>query len=321
MSTTPATLLPENTVRLGFEYMLGREIESDEVLKAHQNVPSVAALRVVLMNSAEFKEKAAPYVLSTWRSLWGAPQEVETLVPENVLRLLFDRIRAQWKQLGDTEPHWSVITQDSFKAANFAQNEEQFYQTGHEQAALIKGLMKRSGREINPAATVLELGCGTGRVTHVLADMFAKVIAVDVSPGHLRLCEQMMKQRGKTNVQYMLLEAPGDIQRIPTIDFFFSTIVLQHNPPPVIYYFLSEIFSKVRSGGGSVLFQVPTSTPGYSFNAAQYLATPPPGLEMHCLPMRSVFSLLTKYKLTPVEVMMDDSTGMLGSHTFFAVRE
>jgi 2-polyprenyl-3-methyl-5-hydroxy-6-metoxy-1,4-benzoquinol methylase len=319
--STPAPLLPENTVRLGFEFMLGREIESEETLKAHQVVPSVAALREVLMNSAEFKEKAAPALLGSLRSMWATPQHIDTQVSDNDLRLLFERVRGQWQKLGDTEPHWSVITQDNFKAANFAQHEEQFYETGHHQAAMIRDLMHRSGREINPASTILELGCGTGRVTHALADMFAKVIAVDVSAGHLRLCEQMMRQRNKTNIQYMLLQAPSDIQRIPPIDFFFSTIVLQHNPPPVIYYFLSEIFSKVRSGGGAVLFQVPTSTPGYSFKAAEYLATPPPELEMHCLPMRAVFSLLARNGITPVEVMMDDSTGMLGSHTFFGVRE
>jgi 2-polyprenyl-3-methyl-5-hydroxy-6-metoxy-1,4-benzoquinol methylase len=318
--STPALLLPENTVRLGFEFMLGRPIESDAVLKAHQVVPSVAALRDVLMSCDEFKQKAAPALLGQWAALWASQEKVDTRVSESDLRLLFERVRGQWKKLGDTEPHWSVVTQDNFKAANFSEHEEEFYQSGLEQAAMIQNIMKRAGREINPAATVLELGCGTGRVTHALADLFAKVIAVDVSPGHLRLCEQMLRQRGKTNVQYMLLQAPEDIRGIPPIDFFFSMIVLQHNPPPVIYYFLSEIFSKIRPGG-SVLFQVPTHTLGYSFDTAKYLASPPPALEMHCLPMREVFALLAKHRLTPVEVMMDNLTGMLGSHTFFAVRE
>ena len=53
-----------------------------------------------------------------------------------------------------------------------------------------------------------------------------------VSPGHLRLCEQMMKQRGKTDVLIYVIGSPGlNLERIPTIHFFFSTIVLQHNPP------------------------------------------------------------------------------------------
>jgi cyclopropane fatty-acyl-phospholipid synthase-like methyltransferase len=167
---------------------------------------------------------------------------------------------------------------------------------------------------------VLELGCGTGRVTHVLADRYARVLAVDVSPGNLRLCQEKLIQMGKTNVECLLLKCPRDIENILPVDLFFSTIVLQHNPPPVIHYFLDQIFGKIREGG-SVIFQVPTDRAGYSFNVIDYLASPAPAMEMHALPMRAIFSLFAKHRLRPLEVLMDGWTASLGSHMFFAVRD
>jgi len=260
-----------------------------------------------------------PVLLGGLRPLCSRqPGSVNIEATAEQFALLFDRICAQWTKLGDTEPHWSVLTNENYKFANFSEHEEQFYKSGQAVVSMIEGTAKRAGLEINPAATVLELGCGTGRVTQALADVYAHVIAVDVSPGNLRLCKQELRQRGKSNVECVLLKSPSDIQSIPPVDFFFSILVLQHNPPPVIYYFLSEIFGKIRESG-SVLFQVPTHTPGYSFNVSQYLESPVPLMEMHCLPMRAVFSLFAKNRLTPVEVLMDN--GRIGSHTFFAVRE
>lgn len=49
--------LPEETVRQAFLSVLGREPESEEVIKTHARHDSVEALREVLLNSEEFKRK------------------------------------------------------------------------------------------------------------------------------------------------------------------------------------------------------------------------------------------------------------------------
>jgi hypothetical protein len=66
---------------------------------------------------------------------------------------------------------------------------------------------------------------------------------------------------------------------------------------------------------------VPTHSPGYTFDVAQYLASPVPAMEMHTLPMRAVFSLFEKHGMAPLEVLTDNWTGQPGSHSFFAVRK
>jgi SAM-dependent methyltransferase len=309
-------------VRAAYKGILGREPDPGG-FTAHtarlEIDKDIESLLSAMVASPEFNHKMVMVRLPDLRQAGKAGSVKIETTPEQFARL-FERVRDEWTKLGDTDPHWSVIVHEQFKSQNFAEHEEEFYQSGRAVFSIIENTFNDAGMEINRAGTVLELGCGTGRVTHILADVYARVIAVDVSPGNLRLCQEKLHRLGKTNVTFMLLKSPRDIQNIPPIDFFFSTIVLQHNPPPIIHYFLSEIFGKIRKSG-CVLFQVPTHIPGYSFEVNQYLESPVPVMEMHSVPMQAVFSLLAKNQLRPVEVLMDGSTGMLGSHTFFAIRE
>jgi SAM-dependent methyltransferase len=316
-------------VKAAFKGLLGREPDP-KGLVAHTAWLSknrdLASLLKSMIDSPEFDQKIlsglpqgalSKFIDALWSTKSG---RVEIEATPEQFDLLFKRIRAEWTKLGDTEPHWSVDTKEKYKSGTFAEHEEEFYQSGAQCVGKIQRIASRSGVDLNPAATFLELGCGTGRMTHVLADMFAKVIAIDVSPGNMRLCQEKLAVAGRTNVEFVLLNSPEDIQRLPPFDFFFSLIVLQHNPPPVIHYFLDQLLGKIRDSGAAY-FQVPTHSPGYAFNVQDYLASPAIGMEMHCLPMPTVFSLLAKHRLRPVEVLMDMSTGYPGSHTFFAVRE
>ena len=315
-------MLTPAIVRLTFRLVLGRPPENEAAITANQGFPSAESLKKAMVATSEFERKQLPSLmggaLNTLRKL---PKRIDYDVSPEQIELLFERLRAQWTKLGETEPHWSVLSDPIYKAATFAENEEKFYRTALFEMAQITDTFKRTGMEMNKAGTAFELGCGTGRVTHALADEFAKVIGADVSPGNLRLCEEKMRALNKTNVECLLLKSPGDIEQLPPIDFFFSTIVLQHNPPPVMHYFLSKIFSKITEGG-AVLFQLPTHTPNYAFDVNKYLAAKPnDSFDMHALPMHAVFALLAKYKFVPLEVLMDTRSGDLGSHTFFAVRE
>ena len=323
--TGPFAAVPE-LVSAAYERILQREPD-EEGLKIHirrlERDNDIEAWLGELLACPEFVNRTNQGVFvpnGHGQLCLEPPARVDIEATPEQLDLLFDRIRAQWSELGDTEPHWSVLVSDKYKSENFAKNEEEFYETGRVTFSMIESFFKRAGLEINPEATVLELGCGTGRVTHALADIYAHVVAVDVSPGNMRLCQEKLRQRGKRNVECVLLKSPRDIESLPPVDFFFSTIVLQHNPPPVIHYLLSEIFGKIRESG-FVLFQVPTHTPGYSFNTSQYIESAAPVMEMHCLPMQAVFALFAKHRLRPIEALMDGMTGWLGSHTFFATSE
>jgi SAM-dependent methyltransferase len=241
---------------------------------------------------------------------------IQTDVTPEQLDSLFERTARQWIELGKTEPYWSVLTSDIYKSATFANHKNEFYDTGRTSDSIIDIFFQRANRGF-AGECCLELGCGVGRTTRFLAERFRKVIAIDVSAGNLDLCRQYLQSNGLNNVEYIRLERPADAGRLPGCDFFFSTIVLQHNPPPVIKYLLDEILGKIDNSGFA-LFQVPTHAEHYSFEVEKYLRSPAPEMEMHCIPMHVIFELLEKNDFLPMEVIMDAWTGDYGSHTFFA---
>ncbi|MCC6859038.1 MAG: methyltransferase domain-containing protein [Bryobacterales bacterium] len=113
--------------------------------------------------------------------------------------------------------------------------------------------------------TVLEIGCGAGRVTRALAQVFGKVYGVDVSGEMIRRARQAL--RGVRNARVLrnngadltVLDGPlrswhrylpGPLgPRPPQFDFAFSTIVFQHIPSrEVIENYVAEVHRVLRPG-------------------------------------------------------------------------
>ena len=315
--------LTPQIVRELYREHLGREVESDAVIESHlKGHKSTDSLRHAILESSEYRSNALG------REIWNfltsntsrpAPG-IDVDVSDEMLKALFARIASQWSSLGETEAHWSVLTNERYRALSFAANAEEFFVSGQHTASLIDIFAERNRTTLD-RSHVLELGCGTGRITSALVKSFEKVTAIDVSPGHLELCRQSVAATGRSNADFMQLKSPSEAIDFPACSFFFSVIVLQHNPPPLAHYLLDHALAKV-SAGGAALFQIPTHFPNYQFSVSEYLRSPmPPAFEMHCLPMDRVFRLLHKHGFTPLEVIMDTWTGLPGSHTFFAVKD
>ena len=313
-------ILNEDGVHALYRKHLGRDVESQEVLEAHlKGHRTLQSLQASILNSSEYLNKnSSPDIWSFLpRNLVRPAPVIDVDVSPSELNAIFERIAGEWSKLGETDPHWSVITSEKYRHANFDQHEHDFYNSGKHLASVIEVFAKRNGVQID-RDHVLELGCGTGRVTAALASSFNKVTGVDVSAGHLRLCRTALEKRGIYNGSFHHLTSPAAVDDLPNCSFFFSTIVLQHNPPPLIGYLLDRLLAKVLPGGAA-LFQIPTHTPGYEFQIKKYLSSKKPSdFEMHCFPMNRVFQLLHDRGFRVHEVIMDTWTGMPGSHTFFA---
>lgn len=307
-----------------YDIVLGRAPESDIVVTQHRAAhPDHASLYRSLLASPEFRMRFSASALheALHEVMFAPPLQVEHEVAPDVMRRMMGRVRDQWTALGRTEPHWSVLTADRFRAASLSDPENLafFRATGLREASLVDVFSDRTG--VRPAPGVcLELGCGVGRVTRHLADRFARVIGLDVSPGNLAQCEAYMAEAGVENVEARLIMDLEDFDKLPEIDFFYSIISLQHNPPPLQKDMLRRVMTALRPGG-VMLFQVLGENVGYVFDAESYLASHAPQMEMHCLPRALVLAEMAAQGVRPLDVVADARTAALvGSTTFYAVK-
>ncbi len=225
------------------------------------------------------------------------------------MQRLFTRIEQEWTHLGETEPHWSVLTVDRFKAENIAAHEEEFFASGKGDVDDLVSTARRNGINVLNSGICFELGCGMARSTIWLAKEFSRVIAADISPAHLDLARQTASRYGRTNIDFLHVNSPRALAKVPEFDVFFSIIVLQHNPPPLISYLLRHVLRRLRQNG-IAYFQLPTFAPGYSFSLDEYLAQEPHGgMEMHVLLQPQLLRVIEDEGGELIEIRADGASG------------
>ena len=138
----------------------------------------------------------------------------------------------------------------------------------------LESLFSRLGGEPR-GGTCVEVGCGFGRMTAVLAERFGRVVAVDVSPRMLELARAAVPA---PNVEFELvsgssLDPVGD----GIADVLVCYLVLQHLPRrEVVEGYLKE-FGRVLASDGQAFVQLPVLAPGWHVRAwrlARSLAVP-----------------------------------------------
>jgi SAM-dependent methyltransferase len=97
--------------------------------------------------------------------------------------------------------------------------------------------------------SVLEIGCGSGRITRALAETFGQVYGVDISGEMIRQAKDALADMPNAHVfrnNGADLTVLGDIQ----VDFAFSYIVFQHIPSrDVIHSYVRDVHRLLRPGG------------------------------------------------------------------------
>lgn len=312
-----------------YRFVLGREPESEEAVQHYVNagIADWSALRAVFMRSSEFAALIAGEQLDVEQLLPPAvfpPARVDCEASPQQLAMLLARIKEEWEELGRTEPHWSVLTQESYRSQRFEANRDHFYESGADVPALLRAFFDRHGITLGTEATCFELGCGVGRITSHLAGMFGRIVAADISQFHLDLCRHELDRRGIGNVDLVRLASPAAVEDLPEFDVFCSFIVLQHNPPPVMAFLLDRILGKLRPGGVAV-FQLPVLALNYRFDLDAYLTSPEPlHMEMHTLPQDKVFAIIRARGCRLVHLREDGAVGRgpeWVSNTFYVVKD
>ena len=232
---------------------------------------------------------------------------VEWECSEHQAPLLLTRVSKLWEELGDSKPHWSVLTSDEFLPEQIAKTEEAFFSSGQHDRNRLLATIARAGRDPKEFEVACEFGCGLGRITNYLAESFERVIACDVSRPHLQLARARSQAMGKGNLTYRVSTLPHFGMTAP-FDLWYSVIVLQHNPPPIMAMILRRALRLLRPGGLAI-FQIPTYAPDYHFSIDDYLksTSPPSGIEMHYLPQPALFKVIDEAGGLVIELVEDGS--------------
>lgn len=128
--------------------------------------------------------------------------------------------------------------------------DEEFFQSGQRAVAeqILNDMINICQGKDPKQMRVVEIGCGAGRITRALADLFGEVHAVDVSGEMVSQAQRAL--RGYTNA-HVYQNNGKDLSVLPPgpYDFAFSTIVFQHIPSrEVIYSYVREVHRLLRPG-------------------------------------------------------------------------
>lgn len=129
---------------------------------------------------------------------------------------------------------------------------EAFWRGGREN---LDALLGSVGATIAPADRVVEIGCGVGRLTRVIAERAADVRALDVSERMLEVARE--ENRSLANVEWI----KGDGESLAGVedssaDACVSHVVFQHIPDPAITLGYAREIGRVLRPGGWAAFQV-----------------------------------------------------------------
>ena len=160
------------------------------------------------------------------------------------------RMRKFWDERAREDPFHFVDNREPYREAD----RERFWREGERD---LDTLLDTLGVKVRLDDHVLDLGCGIGRLTRVLAGRAAHVTAVDVSP---RMLQRARELNPRLNNVTWLLGDGETLEGVPdgTVDGVVSHVVLQHIPSAKVQLGYVAEFARVLRPGGWAAFGLST---------------------------------------------------------------
>ena len=154
------------------------------------------------------------------------------------------KMREDWDQRAKENARYYVNT------ATADWTDEDFFATGERTVAdeILTDLVNVCQGKPAKDMRVLEIGCGAGRVTRALANLFGEVHGVDVSGEMIRQAKIALRDRPNA---FVYQNNGKDLTVVPELefDFAFSSIVFQHIPSrEIIENYVREVSRLLRPG-------------------------------------------------------------------------
>jgi SAM-dependent methyltransferase len=136
-----------------------------------------------------------------------------------------DKMRSEWdSRARENARHYIATGKTDW-------NDDEYFESGRENVRreILTDMGNICQGKDPKQMTVLEIGCGSGRITRALSEIFGQVYAVDISGEMIRQARESLKDRPNAHVfqnNGRDLSVLGNIR----VDFAFSYIVFQHIP-------------------------------------------------------------------------------------------
>lgn len=159
----------------------------------------------------------------------------------------------EWKVWGQHDPMYGVaawVGRD--KMGNNPWTESDFFELGRRDWADFYSLWKKFF-PVNQDS-ILEIGCGAGRITKQLAGTFVHVFAIDVSRDMMAFAKNNIKAGNVTFIESSGAHVPLDNASVSSV---FSCHVFQHlESITAVKEYLKDVY-RVLKPGGHILIHVP----------------------------------------------------------------
>jgi len=181
-------------------------------------------------------------------------------------------VAERWNRIAETEPYYAVLSHDRYLLSRMKIDSGEFFATGERDVEYVLHLAEASGRS-TPIETVLEFGCGPGRLLPSLAQRGFEVTAVDISPGMVALAEHNAHAHGAYGVD--VIDLPTLMRSDTTFDLIVVNRVLQHMSASDATATLRLVVRYLKQDG-LIYVNAPVSTrrrmiPRAALRARQYL--------------------------------------------------
>lgn len=152
--------------------------------------------------------------------------------------------RRRWDRAAEVEPYYAVLSQPRFLASRMNENPAPFFELGESDVERLVGSIRAADRDAR-LHSVLEYGCGPGRLIPAFLRRGIAVTAVDVSPRMLALAAENTARTGGTAI--FVEEDALD----PALQFDLVSIVrvMQHIPADDGPETVRRLARRVRRGG------------------------------------------------------------------------
>jgi SAM-dependent methyltransferase len=101
--------------------------------------------------------------------------------------------------------------------------------------------------QLSPAMHVLDVGCGKGHFLLELSPRFHTGLGIDNDPAHVRMAEEARQAEGIHNVEFRLLDFPGEVAQLKSASF--DMVVSIRGPVLDTEDGLEEVYRLLRPDG------------------------------------------------------------------------